>query len=227
MSGGLDSGHLTLARVGEDRRESQVGSQPLSSFAELREWFHCAVGRTRPGEDGVKLRLRLWNEDNRPVRGVTFKAWEEREPAQEDEGAQSPAAGVALPVVHGDAVATTVQSTEGGLVVARSVEPGPSMAPCPSCSVLQASLFAARVEVAQLSHHLRQAEDRLWRAEQDTRQGKGAEERARRVEERNQELARDLSRYKQALAHANRENERKSAYLRKAKIVADYVNNTM
>ena len=56
-----DSGRLTLARVGEDRKESQVASQPLSSFAEMREWLHGAVERTRPGEDGVKLRLRWWD----------------------------------------------------------------------------------------------------------------------------------------------------------------------
>jgi uncharacterized protein YhaN len=76
--------------------------------------------------------------------------------------------------------------------------------------MLQAGLLAARVEVAQLIQQLRQAEDRLWR-----------------LQERNGELTRDLRQYKQALALANRENERKSAYLRKAKIVADYVNNTV
>jgi hypothetical protein len=205
-----DSGHLTLARVGEDRRESQVASQPMSSFAELREWFHGAVGRAQPGEDGIKLRLRMWNGDNRAVRGVTIRAWEDREPIREDEGARSLDTDGTSPIVVGDAVDPTVQSTERGLVMPRSVHPGPSMENCPSCMMLQAGLLAARVEVAQLIQQLRQAEDRLWR-----------------LQERNGELTRDLRQYKQALALANRENERKSAYLRKAKIVADYVNNTV
>ena len=217
-----DSGRLTLARVDKDRRESQVASQPLSSFDEMWEWLHGAVGRTKPGVDGVKLRLRLWDGDNRSVRGVTFCVWEERELTPASEGGQPMEDGVGLPVVHGGVGAATSHPIGVG-----TAEPGPSTAACPSCSVLQASLFAARVEVAQLTHQLRQAERRLWRAEQDGRQVKEAEERARRIEEQNRALTRELKQYERALARVNRENERKSAYIRKAKTVVDYVNNAL
>ncbi len=219
-----ESGHLTLARVGEDRRESQVASQPLSSFAELREWFHGAVRRTKPGEDGAKLRLRLWNETNRPVRGVTFKAWKDREPTADTEGAPASDAELALPVVRSDAAGPPVQSTAVGLVGAPSAAANPTPAVCPGCSVLQASLLASRVEAAQLIQQLRHAEDRMWRMEQAVQQQQETNERVIQLEERNQELAEELRRYKRALAQANRDNERKSEYLRQAKVVADYVN---
>jgi len=91
--------------------------------------------------------------------------------------------------------------------------------------MLQASLLAARVEVAQLAQQLRQAEDRLWRAEQAARQVHDAEERARRLEEQNRALKREQGQYERALARVNRANERKSEILRTARVVADYVNN--
>jgi len=214
-----DSGRLTLARVGEDRKESQVASQPLSSFAEMREWLHGAVERTRPGEDGVKLRLRWWDGDNRSVRGVTFCVWGEREAITANDGEQPTEHGAGLPVVRGGAEAVS-QSLEGGMAGS-----SPSVGTCPSCMMLQASLLAARVEVAQLAQQLRQAEDRLWRAEQAARQVHDAEERARRLEEQNRALKREQGQYERALARVNRANERKSEILRTARVVADYVNN--
>jgi len=215
----VDSGRLTLARVGEDRRESQVASQPLSSFAEMQEWLHGAVARTKPGEDGVKLRLRWWDGDNRSVRGVTFCVWGEREAIPVHGGQQPMEHDAGVPVVRGGAEAVS-QALGGGMTCS-----APPVATCPSCMMLQAGLLAARIEVAQLGQQRRRAEDRLWRAEQDAGRVREAEERARRVEEQNRALKRELGQYERALARVNRENERKSEIIRTARVVADYVNN--
>ncbi len=129
-----DSGYLTLARVGEDRRESQVSSQPLASFTELLDWFHAAVRRTEPGQDGVKLRLRLWGGDRRAIRSVTFRAWDDQEPEQsEPSRAETPSTALTL-----------VPATEPA-VPEPAPAPAPRQAPCPACTLLQSHLAAARM----------------------------------------------------------------------------------
>ena len=215
-----DSGRLTLARVGDDRKESQVASQPLLSFAEMREWLHGAVGRTRPDEDGVKLRLRWWDGQNRSVRGVTFCVWGARDAILVNDEDQPSVENAGLPVVRSGAEAAMPQPDGGGMAGSASL-----VGTCPSCMILQASMLAARMEVAQLAQQLRQAEDRRWRAEQAARQVHDVEEHARRLEEQNRALKGELGQYERALARVNRENERKSEIIRKARVVADYVNN--
>ena len=69
-----DSGRLTLARVGKDRRESQVASQPLSSFDEMREWIrdlepqdaYPIVDRIMAADDAHDPTLASYQDDALP-----------------------------------------------------------------------------------------------------------------------------------------------------------------
>ncbi len=209
-----DSGHLTLARVGEDRRESQVSSQPLASFTELLDWFHAAVRRTEPGQDGVKLRLRLWGGDRRAIRSVTFRAWDDPEPEQpEPPPGEAPSTALALvpasePAVSGPAPA-----------------PAPRPAPCPACTLLQSHLAAARMEASQLDIELRRCESRLWQAEQRLQQAQALARQLDQAQRRSERLSHQLADRDRQIRRLQRANAQLEDYQQNAEVVLAAYNS--
>ncbi len=209
-----DSGYLTLARVGEDRRESQVSSQPLASFTELLDWFHAAVRRTEPGQDGVKLRLRLWGGDRRAIRSVTFRAWDDQEPMQPEQApAETPSTALAL-----------VPATEPALPEPAPA-PAPRQAPCPACTLLQSHLAAARMEASQLDMELRRCESRLWQAEQRAQQAQQLQRQLDQAQRRSERLSYQLADRDRQNRRLQRKNAQLEDYQQNAEVVLAAYNS--
>jgi len=209
-----DSGYLTLARVGEDRRESQVSSQPLASFTELLDWFHAAVRRTEPGQDGVKLRLRLWGGDRRAIRSVTFRAWDDQEPMQPEQApAETPSTALAL-----------VPATEPALPEPAPA-PAPRQAPCPACTLLQSHLAAARMEASQLDMELRRCESRLWQAEQRAQQAQQLQRQLDQAQRHSERLSYQLADRDRQNRRLQRKNAQLEDYQQNAEVVLAAYNS--
>lgn len=200
-----DSGYLTLARVGEDRRESQVSSQPLASFTELLDWFHAAVRRTEPGQDGVKLRLRLWGGDRRAIRSVTFRAWDDQEPEQSEP-----------PAVEARSTALALVPAAEPAPSAPAPAPAPRLAPCPACTLLQSHLAAARMEASQLDLELRRCESRLWQSEQRAQQAQQLQGQLDQAQRRSERLSRQLAEQDKQLQRLLRKNAQLEEYQQSA-----------
>jgi len=209
-----DSGHLTLARVGEDRRESQVSSQPLAGFTDTLDWFHAAVCRTDPGQDGVKLRLRLWGGDRRAIRSVTFRAWDDQEPEQpEPSSDEAPSTALAL-----------VPATEPA-IPAPAPAPAPRLAPCPACTLLQSHLAAARMEASRLDHELRRSETRLWQAEQRVQQAQQLQRQLDQAQRHSERLSHQLADRDRQIRRLQRRNAQLEDYRQDAEVVIAAYNS--
>ena len=63
--------YLTLAAVGDDRRETQLDRRAVGALDELRAWLAGAVANHGPGHE--RLRLRLWGAGGRPLKSAVIR----------------------------------------------------------------------------------------------------------------------------------------------------------
>lgn len=84
----IDNAYLTVARVGEDRKEAQIGSQPINDAEDARAWLDRMADAALGDADDVRLRVRLWRSDRTPIRSVQTRVWpvEDGEPERSDAG---------------------------------------------------------------------------------------------------------------------------------------------
>lgn len=71
----IDNAYLTVARVGEDRKEAQIGSQPINDAEDARAWLDRMADAALGDADDVRLRVRLWRSDRTPIRSVQTRVW--------------------------------------------------------------------------------------------------------------------------------------------------------
>lgn len=71
----IDNAYLTVARVGEDRKEAQIGSQPVHDAEDARAWLDRTADAALGDADDVRLRVRLWRSDRTPIRSVQTRVW--------------------------------------------------------------------------------------------------------------------------------------------------------
>lgn len=71
----IDNAYLTVARVGEDRKEAQIGSRPINEAGDGRDWLDRTADAALGDADEVRLRIRLWRSDRTSVRGIQTRVW--------------------------------------------------------------------------------------------------------------------------------------------------------
>jgi hypothetical protein len=188
----LEGAYLTVARVSGDRKEAQIGSQPIDDAVDAREWLDgVAVGALGTGSD-VRLRIRLWNVDRAPIRGITTRVWPDADaPAEEtsgwkdddDEEAVSAAPSKQL-VVQGPA--TITKARPHGIPVRRErpVATPTYAAPCPTCASASTTVALLQSRIAELSAMLGTAQTAVRDAQRDARSAEeAARSKGRRVKE--------------------------------------------
>lgn len=79
----IDNAYLTVARVGVDRKESQIGSQPINDAEDARAWLDRMADAALGDADDVRLRVRLWRTDRTPIRSVQTRVWPVEDEAPE------------------------------------------------------------------------------------------------------------------------------------------------
>lgn len=68
---------VTVARVGSDRKEAQIGCRPVDQASATWAWL-CEVASDAAGSSGdAHLRVRLWARDRTPLRSVSTRVWNE------------------------------------------------------------------------------------------------------------------------------------------------------
>ncbi len=77
----IDNAYLTVARIGADRKEAQIGSQPVHDAEDTRAWLDRTADAALGDADDVRLRVRLWRSDRTPIRSVQTRVW----PIEDDE----------------------------------------------------------------------------------------------------------------------------------------------
>lgn len=71
----IDNAFLTVARIGDDRKEAQIGSQPINDAENARAWLDRTADAALGDADEARLRVRLWRCDRTPVRSVQTRVW--------------------------------------------------------------------------------------------------------------------------------------------------------
>ena len=71
----IDKPYLTVARIGEDRKETPIGSPPSVDVDDARAWLARTADGALGVADDVRLRVRLWRADRTPVRGIQTRVW--------------------------------------------------------------------------------------------------------------------------------------------------------
>lgn len=71
----IDNAFLTVARIGEDRKEGQIGSQPINDAENARAWLDRTADAALGDADEARLRVRLWRSDRTMVRSVQTRVW--------------------------------------------------------------------------------------------------------------------------------------------------------
>lgn len=71
----IDNAFLTVARIGDDRKEGQIGSQPINDAEDARDWLDRTADAALGDADEARLRVRLWRADRTMVRSVQTRVW--------------------------------------------------------------------------------------------------------------------------------------------------------
>ncbi|MDP2312852.1 MAG: hypothetical protein Q8P41_08100 [Pseudomonadota bacterium] len=196
----LEGAYLTVARVGEDRKEAQIGSQPIEGVVDAREWLDgVAVGALGTGSD-VRLRIRLWNADRTPVRGITTRVWPDAEaPADEgapdrkdddtDEGVDARrSSGL---VVRRPATITKALPHSVPVRRERAVATPTYASPCPTCASASTTVALLQSRISELSAMLGTAQTAVRDARRDAEDAqKSSLTRGRRAKDAEAELSR-------------------------------------
>jgi hypothetical protein len=195
----LDGAYLTVARVGDDRREAQIGSQPIEDVVDAREWLDgVAVGALGTGSD-VRLRIRLWNADRTPVRGITTRVWPDANaPAEETPGWKDHDADEAVSAAPSKELvlrrpATITKAPPHNVPVRRerAVATPTYGAPCPTCASASTTVALLQSRIAELSAMLGTAQTTVRDARRDADEAKEASRsRGRRAKEADTEATR-------------------------------------
>lgn len=155
----LDGAYLTVARVGDARKEAQIGSQPIEDALDAREWLDgVAVGALGTGS-AIRLRIRLWNTDRTPVRGITTRVWPDADaPAEETSGWKDDDADEAVSaapskqlVVRRPGTLTKAPPHNVPLRRQRTVATPTYTAPCPTCAAASTTVALLQSRIAELS----------------------------------------------------------------------------
>lgn len=201
--GEIDGAYLTVARVGEDRKEAQIGSRPVDDRVAAREWLDSVGANAVGAEDHARLRIRLWRPDRTPVRGIQTRAWpapaELSDAVEKPYQAETTAEIDEVPPPRSIAVrppATPVRSVAAASRVATRIEARPrptqpAPAPCLTCAATTTTVALLQSRIAELSAMLAAASTAVrdaQRAAQDAEQT--ARSRGRRLKEAEVEIAR-------------------------------------
>ena len=73
----ISDSYLTIARMGEDRKESQIGSQPIADARRAREWLDRHAEAAAVATGCARFRIRLWRANRTTVRSVQTRGWVE------------------------------------------------------------------------------------------------------------------------------------------------------
>lgn len=88
----IGDSYLTIARMGEDRKESQIGSQPIADARRAREWLDRTAAAAAVATGNARFRIRLWRPSRTAVRSVQTRLWLEPDALSLDAPASVPAA---------------------------------------------------------------------------------------------------------------------------------------
>lgn len=131
-------GYLTLASVGDDRRETQLDRRPVADLGELRLWLAHTVAQQRGTHE--KLRLRVWAPGGRAVKGAILR--------------------VGAPVVTPPTPSAPAEPTVGPQP-RRWVPNRVPAPPCASCAASAKELARSRRQAADLERQLRKSSAKL------------------------------------------------------------------
>lgn len=205
----LEGAYLTVARVGEDRKEAQIGSRPVDDLVDTRAWLD-ALGRSALGSaDHARLRIRLWRPDRTPIRGIQTRAWPDAAdaadgPAEDDEAEptteiddEPPARSItvrqpallARPGAPASPVAARFQARPRPVVSERPVPAAP--AHCPTCASTSTTVALLQSRISELSALLGTAQTAVRDARRDAETAQqAARSRGRRAQQAEAEVAR-------------------------------------
>ena len=202
----LEGAYLTVARVGEDRKEAQIGSRPVDDLVDARNWLDSLGASALGSADHARLRIRLWRPDRTPVRGIQTRAWPDAAdaPAEDDEPeptteiddeppalsiAVRPSALVARSTAPATRVAARFQARPRPVVSERPVLAAP--APCPTCASTTTTVALLQSRIAELSALLGTAQTAVRDAR---REAEAAQQAARSRGRRAQQAEADVAR---------------------------------
>lgn len=209
--------YITVARVGPDRKESQIGSRPVDQADAAWAWL-CDVAADAAGPDGnAHLRVRLWARDRTPLRSVSTRVWRETS-VLHDAPTPAPTATTAIPSAqpgrprfvfrrHAMAAAPTAPPIELQAGAAVAVAPAPNAQPiqpppppfCLTCASASSTIGQLRAENTELATRL--ARSQALRVE-DAEDLRGALGRVAKLKAENAELSEALESWQEAAERA-------------------------
>lgn len=71
----ISDSYLTIARIGDDRKEAQIGSQPIATVQRAREWLDRQAAAAAVATGHARFRIRLWRPNKTAVRSVQTRMW--------------------------------------------------------------------------------------------------------------------------------------------------------
>jgi hypothetical protein len=205
----LEGAYLTVARVGEDRKEAQIGSRPVDDLVDARDWLDSLGASALGSADHARLRIRLWRPDRTPVRGIQTRAWPDATDAadapMEDDEAEAtieiddepPSRSIAVrpsaPVTRSTATAARVaarfQSRPRAVLSERPIPAVP--VPCPTCASTSTTVALLHSRIAELSALLGSAQTAVRDARRDAETAQqAARSRGRCAQQAEAEVAR-------------------------------------